>query len=83
MHIGMDHTTQDHMLYLSWLDSRSLDRLADDSSTQLSRWLVLQSSAKVSNGGAHATKDDDFWLCHVLSSPFALLLLASRLSAKQ
>src|SRR5437763_7094562 len=69
MNIGMDHIAEDHMSHLFRFDPRAFDRFADNGGAQFSRWLVLQTSAKVSNGGAHTAQDDNFWLFHMLSSP--------------
>jgi hypothetical protein len=62
MDIRMYHIAEDHVPHLCRLDPCSLDRLADNSGTQFSRWLVLQATTIVSNGGADTAQDDDFWL---------------------
>jgi len=77
MDIGMNHIAEDHMLHLFWLDPRSLDHLADYCGGQFSRWLVLQTTAIISNRGADTAQNDNFCLCHVLCSPSALLLPSS------
>ena len=91
MDIGMDDIAEDHMPHLLWLDSRTLDRLADNGRAQFSQCRI-RSQAFRRNDSSFANKPDAVsssreycillrCICDSMRLSFLLVVVRSRFSA--
>jgi hypothetical protein len=70
MDIGVNHIAENNVFDLFRLDPGPPDRFAYYSSSQYSRGLVFQTTAKITNCSTYATQDNNVFLLHFLISPF-------------